>query len=40
MCGLMYPPCLSYPLPASGSMYPGNLYPLLDCRTVVTFSIL
>ena len=28
----MYPPCLSYPLPASGSMYPGarDLYPLLD----------
>ena len=27
---LMYPPCLSYPLPASGSMYPRDLYPLLD----------
>ena len=26
---LMYPPCLSYPLPASGSMYPRDLYPLL-----------
>ena len=32
LCDLMYPPCLSYPLPASGSMYPGarDLYPLLD----------
>ena len=30
MCGLMYPPCLSYPLPSGGSMYPGDLYPLLD----------
>ena len=28
--GLMYPPFLSYPLPASGSMYPRDLYPLLD----------
>ena len=29
---LMYPPCLSYPLRASGSMYPRDLYPLLDWR--------
>ena len=32
LCDLMYPPCLSYPLPASGSMYPvavpRDLYPL------------
>ena len=36
VCGLMYPPCLSYPLPASGSMYPGDLYPLLDWHTAQT----
>ena len=28
----MYHPCLSYPLPASGSIYPRDLYPLLDWR--------